>query len=207
MPSLSILSPAGPVAAEVAQLWNVLLVGGIAILALVMGLLAYVLLRAPQRRPRIRETRMIVLGGLVLPTVTLAALLIYGIRLTGTVAAEDDAPQRVRVVAHQWWWEVHHDRAGANAVVLRDELRLPAGRPVEVLVTSADVIHSFWVPQLAGKIDAIPGRWNRLRLQADRPGELRGQCSEFCGQRHAHMALRVLVASPDDFAGWLDAQP
>ena len=116
---------------------------------------------------------MIVLGGLVLPTVTLVALLAYGIRLTEAVAAGDGAPQRVRVVAHQWWWEVHHDREGASAVVLRDEMRLPAGRPVEVLVTSADVIHSFWVPRLAGKIDAIPGRWNRLRLQADRPGELR----------------------------------
>lgn len=207
MPSLSILSPAGPVAAEVAQLWNVLLAGGTAVLALVMGLLAYVLLRAPGHRPRIRETRMIVLGGLVLPTVTLVALLAYGIRLTEAVAAGDGAPQRVRVVAHQWWWEVHHDREGASAVVLRDELRLPAGRPVEVLVTSADVIHSFWVPRLAGKIDAIPGRWNRLRLQADRPGELRGQCSEFCGERHAHMALRVLVASPAEFSAWLETQP
>jgi cytochrome c oxidase subunit 2 len=87
---------------------------------------------------------------------------------------------------------------------LTDEIRVPAGRPVVVRLASRDVIHSFWVPSLAGKIDVIPGRITRLTLEADRPGRFRGQCAEFCGMGHAHMALEVIAMPPEEFERWLD---
>jgi cytochrome c oxidase subunit 2 len=139
-----------------------------------------------------------VLGGLVLPAVVLLPLLVYslfaGERL---LPLGGQAPRRIEAVARQWTWTFRYpDEGGATTTNL---LVLPAGMPVDVLVTSKDVIHAFWVPRVAGKIDAIPGHVNRLRIQVDQPGRYEGQCNEFCGFGHTRMRFAIIAARPQDF--------
>lgn len=159
--------------------------------------------RAAQRSGR----RWIIGGGIVLPMTAIVALLVFG-----TPAGRHQlawpltfgpAPLQVEAIGHQWWWEMRYPDSG---VVLTNELRMPVGRPVDVHTGSADVIHSFWVPRLGGKLDAIPGHTRVVRLQADAPGIYRGACAEFCGLGHAHMALTVIAMEPAEFDAWLDAQ-
>ena len=113
---------------------------------------------------------------------------------------------RIQVTGYQWWWDVQYENPVAGLrVTTANELHIPVGRPVAIDLLSSDVIHSFWVPNLQGKIDLVPGRKNELWLQADRPGTYRGQCAEYCGVQHAHMAL-VVIAEPEDlFQRWLTA--
>ncbi|MFG5408901.1 c-type cytochrome [Piscinibacter sakaiensis] len=127
----------------------------------------------------------------------------------GLALARLDQPgmARVEITGHRWWWEVRYlDGRPERIFTSANELHLPAGRPVELLLRSADVIHSFWAPRLHGKIDLIPGRTNRLVLQAQQTGVHRAQCAEFCGVQHAKMALMVVVRPPDEHARWLASQ-
>jgi cytochrome c oxidase subunit 2 len=111
----------------------------------------------------------------------------------------------VEVTGHQWWWEIQYDDAiPSQRVITANELHVPVGQPIVLKVTSRDVIHSFWVPNLQGKRDLIPGYTTALSVRADRTGVFRGQCAEFCGLQHAHMAFDVIVESEKDFAAWLD---
>ena len=115
----------------------------------------------------------------------------------------------ITITAHMWWWEVRYRDPGAvdgRYIVAANELWIPVGRPVRVALETRDVIHSFWVPQLAGKVDMVPGRITHVTLAADRAGIFRGQCAEFCGTAHARMALHVVAASPEQFAAWRAAQ-
>lgn len=113
----------------------------------------------------------------------------------------------VRVTGHQWWWRIQYrDPATGTWIETANELHLPAGRTARIELRSADVIHSFWVPNVAGKMDVIPGRANIIDVSPDRTGWFRGQCAEFCGTQHAHMAFDVKVESPDEFAAWLAVQ-
>jgi cytochrome c oxidase subunit 2 len=106
-----------------------------------------------------------------------------------------------------WWWEVRYsDPKTGRDIVLANEIHLPAGRPVYLSLNSNDVIHSFWVPALGGKVDMVPGRQHGMRVQVDRPGRWRGQCAEYCGEQHARMALFVVADAPADFDAWLAAQ-
>lgn len=144
-------------------------------------------------------------GGLVLPTVGIVALLSFGIPMGYRMLPLPVAGQpalRIEVIGHQWWWEVRYPDAD---ILLINELHLPAGTPIDIHVTSADVIHSFWVPRLAGKIDMIPGRTNVLRIEADEPGRHLAKCAEFCGVGHAHMMLELQVHTPEDYQAWLEA--
>jgi cytochrome c oxidase subunit 2 len=109
----------------------------------------------------------------------------------------------VEVTGRQWWWEVRYPESG---VVTANEIRIPAGRPVRLVVTSGDVIHSVWIPELHGKIDMIPGRSNSQVIIADEPGEYRGECAEFCGAQHAKMQFIVVAEPPERFAAWLERQ-
>lgn len=152
------------------------------------------------------ERRWLVWGGLVLPSVSIAALVWLGspaglhqLPLPGR-GTDASAPMEIEAIGHQWWWELRYPASG---ITLRNEMRIPAGRPVDVLTGSADVIHSFWVPRLGGKLDAVPGRTFRVRLQADEPGVYRGQCAEFCGRDHAHMTMTVIAMEPAEFDAWL----
>ena len=113
---------------------------------------------------------------------------------------------RIEVEGRQWWWEVRYPDARGGSVVAANEIHISLGTAVELILTSPDVIHSFWVPSLGGKVDMVPGRVNRLALRADRAGVYRGQCAEYCGAQHAQMALVVVAETPEAFAAWLLAE-
>lgn len=191
-----------------ANLWWGMLAGAVLVLVGVTALWIHAWLRTPRRfaaeRARAVEARWILWGGIVLPAVGIGLLLGFGLPLGQRIAPQNDpGALRIEVTGHQWWWEIRYPDSG---VITANRLLLPAGRPVEVRVTSADVIHSFWVPGLGGKVDMIPGHENRVRLFADAPGTWRGQCAEFCGSQHARMILAVEARTPDEFHRWLAAR-
>lgn len=199
------MQAAGEAARAIETVGWVLVTGALAIFIGVMLLLAMAL----RRRPGPVRTRLwIVGGGLVLPGVLLAALFVWTLPLTP--AWKPVPPPGALVVAvtgHLWWWDVRYrDPATGTEIRTANEIRIPAGRPVYLALATADVIHSFWVPQLAGKLDMIPGRLQHLLLSAERPGVYRGQCAEFCGDQHARMALHVVALPPAEFDAWLAAQ-
>jgi cytochrome c oxidase subunit 2 len=210
----STLAPAGPAATHLAGLsWALLAVLGLVYVA-VLALLGAAILRSGRARPPSRPESdrralaAVVLGGAVIPTVVGAVFTVLTWRGVGAVLPGSRLDEIVvEVIAHQWWWEIRYPGlASEDAATTANELHLPAGRPVRLRLASRDVIHSFWVPALHGKMDMIPGRTTELRVQADRPGVHRGQCAEYCGLQHARMALWVVVHSPADFAGWLDRE-
>jgi cytochrome c oxidase subunit 2 len=199
----SILSPHGPAAAAIAEMTWVLFAGGAAILVLVLGLTAHALSARPQRRAWLARERFVIAAGIAFPVATLSALLLYIFVAGERHEAAAEPALRIEVTGEQWWWRVHYlDAAGQREFETANEIRLPVGSPIELTLRSADVIHSFWVPSLAGKIDMIPGRVNKLRLSAAAPGVYRGQCAEFCGGPHAQMALHVVAQSAEDFDAW-----
>ena len=198
----SVLDPHGPAAAAIAQTAWVLIIGATAIFLMVMALVAWALIAPVERRRWLAGERFVVALGVVFPVVVLTALLAYSFLARDAVAMGAGA-LRVEVVGHQWWWRVRYlDTSGRAEFETANEIRIPAGRPVELVLSSADVLHSFWVPSLAGKLDMVPGRVNRLHLQADRPGVYRGQCAEFCGVAHAWMALHIVAEDPGRFDEW-----
>lgn len=184
----------------------VLLGGGTAIFAGTMLLLAWALWRQTGRRV---DARLWIWGaGVAFPATALAALFAWSLPFTPPwkPAPPPDALV-VAVKAHMWWWEVRYrDPASGTDIVTANEIRIPVGRPVYLALTSADVIHSFWVPQLAGKMDMLPGRMQHLLVSAPEPGVWRGQCAEFCGEQHARMALHVVGLEPQAFDAWLAGQ-
>jgi cytochrome c oxidase subunit 2 len=204
----SILNPQGPDAAVIAEISWVLFAGGAVIFVVVMALALYAVFGNRQRAARLASGAFIVGGGIVFPVVTLSALLVYSLLRAAELQRAEEAPAvRIEVSGEQWWWRVRYlDADGRTDFATANEIRLPPGRPVELELKSADVIHSFWVPVLAGKLDMIPGRTNRLRLRADRPGEWRGQCAEYCGGPHAFMAFLVVVEKPGQFERWAEGQ-
>jgi cytochrome c oxidase subunit 2 len=204
----STLSPHGPAARSISNISWVMFIGAALILLLVTALALYAVYRAPDKRRTISPTLMIAIGGVAFPVVTLSALLIYGVLEMGYLRAESNqAPVDIEVVGNQWWWDIHYRDGGSNEVITTaNEIHIPAGVPVKIAVRTNDVIHSFWVPNLAGKIDLIPGRTNHITLQADQPGRFRGQCAEFCGAQHARMAFIVIAQSAADYEAWLARQ-
>jgi cytochrome c oxidase subunit 2 len=151
----------------------------------------------------------ILIGGLGVPVVVLVALFGLTVATLRAIPAPDPSHPdlTVDVTAHDWWWEVAYgDSAEPGQVVTANELHIPLGRRVRVNLRSDDVIHSFWVPSLHGKLDAIPGQVNSLILEADQPGAYGGQCAEYCGEQHAHMRFLVVAEPPDTFAAWRAAQ-
>jgi cytochrome c oxidase subunit 2 len=198
---LSTLDPSGPAAASIATLWWVMLAGAAALFALVLALFALAI-RRPGWGSGVSPARWIVLGGLVLPAVLLPPLVAYaliaGERLLPLRGA---TPARIEAEGRQWVWTFRYPDYGE--VETRNVLHLPAGVPVDIVVSSPDVIHAFWVPRLAGQIDAVPGHVNRLRIEADRPGRYEGLCAQFCGLGHAAMRFVVIVHPAADFAAAL----
>ena len=198
---LSTLDPSAPARASIAPLWWVLPGGAALLFALVMTLFVLVI-RRPGWGSGVSPERWVVLGGLVLPAVVLLPLIAYAL-----VAGErllplpGQATARIEAIGQQWTWTFRYPDHGAAET--KGVLHIPAGRPVDILVSSRDVIHAFWIPRLAGKIDAVPGHINRLRIQADQPGRYAGQCNEFCGLDHASMRFDVIVHRPEQFAAAL----
>lgn len=200
----SALHPAGPDAEVIAQLaW--VLTGGAALVF--VGVMVLCALGLRGRRP-VRLRWWLWGGGVALPVLVLSALLAFStLRSAQLSAPSSQHALKIAVVARLWWWEVRYlDPYGSGDVVLANEIRLPVGQPVYLGLSSADVIHSFWVPALAGKVDMVPGRVHGMTLQADRVGVYRAQCAEYCGEQHARMALHVVAQSRQEFDAWLAAQ-
>lgn len=205
----SAFAPAGVNAREVVWLWWGMLAGGTLVFLLVLGLLLYSLFSQHSRRRHISARQFIIFGGIVLPLVTLSVLLAASLGAGSSLFASDDNTETltIRVTGHQWWWEVQYlDKEGKPLFTTANEIYIPVGKQVEFVLTSADVIHSFWVPSLAGKLDLLPGHNNRLLVEADEAGIYRGQCAEFCGRAHALMAFYVVVTSAEKFTDWLERQ-
>ncbi len=203
----SALDPAGRDSRLIAEIGWIMTAAGAAIFVLVLALLAWAIYAPPRARTWLGSRAVVVWGGIAFPVVVLTAVLVYGLALAGGMVRPPADPLRIAVTGEQFWWRVHYLGAGGGPkVASANEVRIPTGRPVEFLLTSADVIHSFWIPNLDGKLDMIPGRENRLVLQASRPGIYRGQCAEFCGLQHALMAFDVVAYQPPEFADWLEAE-
>lgn len=154
-----------------------------------------------------RSLRWIVVAGVIVPAVILTGSYLYTLRTIALTHAERDADLTVEVIGRQWWWEVHYlNAAGERWFETANEIHIPAGQRVRFRLRAADVIHSFWVPQLAGKLDMIPGRVNQFTIQADEPGVYRGQCAEYCAGPHALMAFLVVAQPEEEFRRWAEAQ-
>ncbi|RJF95946.1 cytochrome c oxidase subunit II [Noviherbaspirillum saxi] len=205
--SQSALDPQGENAQAIAEIAWVLFTGGGVIFAIVLLFLGIALFGVPTWRSALGRRELIIGGGVVFPVVALSALLVYTFSSRAVGKDAREATVRIEVTGELWWWRVRYlDQAGNALAETANEIRIPAGNPVDLLLTSRDVIHSFWVPNLAGKLDMLPGHVNRLRLFADAPGVFRGQCAEYCGAQHAKMAFHVLAETPDSFAAWLEIQ-
>lgn len=213
-PSPSPFDTHGPNAFATSQLGDFMIAVATVVFTGVLVFLLLALFRRHQNRPFNRAAQddrggiaVIIVGGIALPLLTLTILAVLTVRTLITLAAPPTpAALTVSVIGHQYWWEVRYPDVG---VVTANEIHVPAGSPVNLEVTSTDVIHSFhsfWVPQLMGKLDTIPGQTNRSWFEADQPGTYRGQCAEFCGQQHAQMAFQVVADPPDQFTTWLTNQ-
>ena len=194
-------------------LWALLIVS-LLVVAIVTGLLLAGVFRrrAVPARPDPREAPVerpaAGLSWIYVGSAVSAAVLVGAAIWTfSTLAAVSTPPQTpaltIRVTGHQWWWEARYDSDDPSRIfTTANEIHIPTGQPVGLVLSSVDVIHSFWVPELAGKTDVIPGQQNESWIEADRPGTYRGQCGEFCGLQHAHMALAVIADPPAGFATW-----
>lgn len=211
---MSYLHTAGPAGDPVTRLGYGLGAVSVAVVLIIAALLlGAILRRRPPRQagagamPEVRREgdgmRWIYIG-VALTSVVLVACAIWTLLTLSAVAHPAATPAfTIRVTAQQWWWRVRYEDGQADHIFLTaNEIHIPVGRPVRLELESADVIHSFWVPQLAGKTDMIPGLTNVAWFQADRAGVYRGQCGEFCGAQHAHMALAVVAEPPAQFEAW-----
>ncbi len=204
----SALHPASAESRTIARVWWVLLGVYGAVTLITFGLLAAALIS--KRRdsgegagvggPPGGGIRFVVVAGIVAPVLILLVLLVYTLGVSAALSRPPEAAFTVQVIGHQWWWEVRYPEQG---VVTANEIHLPVGEVVHLELSSADVVHSFWVPNLHGKMDALPDHRNAFWLRADQPGVYRGQCAEFCGLQHALMALEVVAMPPEAFARWV----
>jgi cytochrome c oxidase subunit 2 len=202
----STLDPAGQAAERIADLFWWMAAGAVVVWIGVIGLAVYAVHVRPEAHNERKAKLFIIGGGAALPTVVLAAYLIYGLgMMPALLAPVPEGGLRIGVAGEQWWWRVRYP-GSSGAVELANEVRLPLGERVEFILESPDVIHAFWVPSLGGKIDMIPGRVNRLVLEPTETGVFRGACAEYCGTAHALMNFYVVVMEQDDFAGWLAHQ-
>ena len=204
----SVLNPASGHASELASLSWLLFALGTAVLLIVIVATAIAYFGSDRIRAALASQNAVVIGGIAFPVVVLTGLLTTGIWLTrGSQARlQEPANLRISVVGEQWWWRLAYKGPNGQTIAAANELRIPVGRATLLELTSADVIHSFWVPSLAGKIDMIPGRTTRLRLEPSAPGIFRGQCAEYCGGPHALMAFEVVAMPADEFNTWLAGQ-
>jgi cytochrome c oxidase subunit 2 len=203
----SALEPASDGAQQIADLFWWMTGGAFVIWLAVIALTIYAIRARPVAKSGHWAARLIIVGGAVVPTFVLAGLLIYGLAmLPRLLAPAPDASLKISVVGEQWWWRIRYQPNDGEPVDLANEIRLPVGEAVQFEFESPDVIHSFWIPSLGGKMDIIPGRRTRLTLQPTRAGVFRGACAEYCGTSHALMAFDVVVLEREEFARWLDAQ-
>ena len=216
----SALDPKGPRAEAVARLHWTLTAIATVVYVLVISALVYALWRASRRSPVVEEhlhhetpeQAAVMKRGVIIAaaatTVIMLSFVVVSVSTGSTLArVGGDKPLRIDVVGHQWWWEVKYDDPDQHNIVnTANEIHVPVGRPVLIKMTSTDVIHSFWAPNLAGKKDLIPGHETVTWFRADSAGTYRGQCAEFCGYEHAKMAFYVIAEPRLEFEKWLDHQ-
>lgn len=205
----SVLNPQGPLAGSIAGLSNYMTLVLSAAYVLTMIFIVWAILRGRRGdRPDFRKSQMLVaLLGFALPTIVFFSIFLYSVtvgRAMSTAPYKDDPT--ISVTGKQWWWQVQYMHGSDAIAQTANEIHMPVGVPMKFKLQSFDVIHSFWVPNLTGKMDMIPGRTNEIWIRADREGVWRGECAEFCGAQHAHMALEVIVESPVKYAEWLKWQ-
>jgi len=151
--------------------------------------------------------KFVIFGGFLFPALILASMYVYSLKSMSEFPLNRgmEMPAQLRVVGHQWWWEVQYRFGDLQGhFVSANEIHIPTGTAIDIDLDSEDVIHSFWVPALHGKVDMIPGNPNRIRVEASHPGIYRGQCAEYCGDEHAAMILLVVAQDPADFQKWLE---
>lgn len=205
----TVFAPKSDFAAELDGLyWNIFW-WAVAVFLIVETLLVIAIARyrarpgAPAPKP-IHGHTLLEIGWTLAPALILVFIAVPTMRtIFSTAGQAPEGALRVEVIGHQWWWEYRYPTLGIST---SNELHLPVGVPVLVEMTSADVIHSFWIPALGGKRDLIQGRTTRIAFRADSPGEYWGQCAEFCGASHANMRLRAIVESDSLFQRWVDRQ-
>lgn len=209
----SALDSAGPQAARIEHLWWVFFWVCAAVYVIVIAFFFAAVIRGRRRTVAVddeaqdRGLRLFVGTCSIVSILGLIGLLISSVatgKAIGTHAADEPGQMEVAVTGHQWWWEVKYPDAHAayNQINDANEIHIPIHTPVLLRLDTRDVIHSLWIPNLHGKRDLIPGRVNKFWIEADQPGVFRGQCAEFCGFQHAHMALTVVAQTPEDFARW-----
>ncbi|MDQ6857573.1 MAG: cytochrome c oxidase subunit II [Chloroflexota bacterium] len=208
----SMFAAHGSNAAQIAAFTRVMLLIATIVAVLVLAFLALALFRRrtgsgdPITRVHQRATRAVAIFGGVIPAAILLAFFSYSLVVTTEVSASRPADTTIEVIGHDWWWEFRYP--GTTAVTA-NEMHIPVGRRIELQLRSADVIHSFWVPDLAGKTDVLPGQTNTMWLEADTAGAYHGACAEYCGFQHAWMRILVIADPPDVYARWLanEARP
>jgi cytochrome c oxidase subunit 2 len=224
----SALDPAGPQAARISKIWWLFFYVSVAVFVLVTIFLLLAVLRGRWRRESAGDTPLVegqaksspdphrerrmtrtVMVASIITTITLIVLTIasfsIGRSLTSTLSDKDAVT--IELTGQQWWWQVRYEYTDpSKSFITANEIHIPVGQPVTVKLRSTDVIHSFWVPNLVGKKDLIPGHDGIIWFQADKPGLFRGQCAEYCGLQHAHMAFWVVAETPDKYQAWLDQQ-
>jgi cytochrome c oxidase subunit II len=211
---MSALRADGLMSARILPLtWGLLFVSAAVVVIIAALVLVGVLLRG--RTGAVAEAPLVggephgwVSIGVVLSTVVLAALVVWTSFTMAKIANPPSAPAlSIEVIGHQWWWEfVYLNDDPSKIFTTANEVHIPVGKPVRFALDGADVIHTFWVPSLGGKTQMIPGQTNLTWLEADRPGVYRGQCSQYCGEQHAHMILEVFADRPDAFETWRQSQ-
>lgn len=202
----STLATFGAEAAEIRTMAIILLCGAITIAMTVFALYVQAL-RSPENGISHKQgMRLVLWAGAIVPTVTLTALLLLALPAMRPMKLEPEG-LTIRVEGEQFWWRVIYEQPDASRqLVDANEVRIPVGRNVAFQLTATDVLHSFWIPGLAGKMDMIPGRLNQLVVRAERPGRYRGVCAEFCGLSHALMAFDVIAMEQDAFDRWISRQ-
>lgn len=210
----SSLDPAGPQAERIGRLWWLMFWVCLIVFAGVMVALGYALRRGRSRdeadnSPEAeRRTTKIIAGSLAITVIILFAFMVADFstgRALGSLQSSNAI--EIKVTGRQWWWDFEYqDATPSRNVRVANEIHIPTGRSIKFDMTSQDVIHSFWAPNLHGKTDLLTGYRTVTWLQADRPGAYRGQCAEYCGHQHAHMAFTVVAEPPDQFNAWLDNQ-
>jgi cytochrome c oxidase subunit 2 len=204
--SPSMLHTHGSEASRIAGIWWLMFGLGAGVYAIVAFFIVWAIVRGRRRQGRegpLGDNTWIVWGGVVVPVLILAVLAVVTVQATAELRKPEAGALRVDVVGKRWWWAVSYP---GTQFTTANEIHLPAGRPVELGIDSDNVVHSFWVPELAGKVDMIPGQHNVLRFTPRTPGTYIGECAEFCGVEHARMGFVVIVQTVTDFDRWLTRQ-
>jgi len=207
----SALAPAGEEAAAIYQLLLVMVIGGVLVWLAVVGLLLHAARRRETSWTEEQAGRLILFGGVAFPVAVLLALLTYAVWLMPVIRPwfkqQAPQPEMIEVTGEQFWWRIRYPATdGMPAFETANELRLPVGERVAFSLEAADVIHSFWIPVLGGKMDMIPGRTNTSSLLPTKTGVFRAPCAEFCGTSHTFMAFSVIVMEPADYKEWRRTQ-